>query len=73
MFVIQMGIRRKGSQNRNANRLCILYNHYLIKMFLPSGVRRVSLTQDGKEGLEGSVVTFWAGALDLDSGHELVH
>ena len=42
-------------------------------MFLPSGARRVSLTLGGKEGLEGSVVTFWAGALDLESKHELVH
>ena len=33
----------------------------------------VVLTQEWKEGLGGSVFTFWAGALDLDSGHELGH
>ena len=37
-----------------------------MKKFSPSGAL---LTQEGKEGSE---VTFWAGALDLDSGHELV-
>ena len=40
-----------------------------MEMFLLSGAL---LAQEGKEGLEGSVFTFWAGALDLDSGHELV-
>ena len=40
-----------------------------MKMFSPS----VALpAQEGKEGLEGSVLTFWPAALDLDSGHELV-
>ena len=47
-----------GGQNRN-----------LMKMFSPSDAL---LTQEGKEGLEGSVFTFWAAALDLNSGHELV-
>ena len=45
-------------------------NVFSVVMF---AAEKVSLTQDGKEGLEGTVVTFWAGALDLDSGHELVH
>ena len=41
-----------------------------MKTFLP---RVALLTQEGKEGLEGSVLTFCTAALNLDSGHELVH
>ena len=40
-----------------------------MKMFSPAGAL---LTTEGKQGLEGSVFTFWAGVLDLDSEHELV-
>ena len=40
-----------------------------MKMFSPSGAL---LAHEGKEELEGSLLTFWAGALDLDIGHELV-